>query len=716
MRSNLPVSQQEFPFPSGKTLLSVTDTKGRITYCNSAFVTVSGFAREELLGQAHNLVRHPDMPEEAFRDMWDTIQAAKPWTAVVKNRRKDGDHYWVRANVTPMVDGDKILGYLSVRTEADRAEIEAATALYARMQEEQANGRRRLVLHRGELQDAGLAARWGRQLAWGYRAVGGISALLLVGAMVGLVALAGSVSPALSMVGAATVALLMGGWQQRSARQQLEQVTRDAQQLAACDLTHSPTVGARGPLGQLQRALAHLAVNLRTVVFDSRTEMENVRGAVMEIAAGNQHLSARTEAQASSLEQTAASMEEITGTVRQSADSAGRGAKLSTSTADVSQRSYEAVVQVASSMQQIEESSRRVADIIQVIEGVAFQTNILALNAAVEAARAGEAGRGFAVVAAEVRALAQRTADAAKQIKQLIAESSQRVELGNNQVGQATQRMTEALAAVQSVNGVLAEISTAAAEQQLGISQVNEAVSHMDSMTQQNAAMVEELAAAAAEVNKQVDTVTNTMRLFRLRSSDVSMASGDAAALRASNKSAVAALGGEIDLKEAIAKHMQWKTILRNAAMRGEKLDVAAIRCDDGCVLGQWLYGPGQRRWQSAPDFVSLVDRHRQLHLSAAAVAETISAGKKVEALRMMDGDSPFSQATRDTVGAIKRLMQIEAAPAASAASPAVAGSSAVAARQAPAATAGRAAPQRAAPTASSAAQALGSEAEWESF
>jgi aerotaxis receptor len=260
------------------------------------------------------------------------------------------------------------------------------------------------------------------------------------------------------------------------------------------------------------------------VVQDSRTDIEHVRGAVDEISAGNTDLSSRTESQASSLEQTAAAMEQITGTVKQSADSAQKGARLAAETASVSQRSFDAVAHVASAMDSIKESSRRMGEITQVIEGVAFQTNILALNAAVEAARAGDSGRGFAVVAAEVRTLAHRTADAAKQIHELIAESAQRVDAGGVQATEASARMSEALSAAQSVRDVLVEIS--------GISQVNEALAQMDSMTQQNASMVEELAAAASAVRGQVESVGDTMRLFRLREGEQCMAEVGADALR----------------------------------------------------------------------------------------------------------------------------------------------------------------------------------------
>ena len=231
-------------------------------------------------------------------------------------------------------------------------------------------------------------------------------------------------------------------------------------------------------------------------------------------------------------------MEQITGTVRQSASTVMEGARVAADAAHVAQASNEAVNGVVNAMSGITDSSRRIGEINSVIEGVAFQTNILALNAAVEAARAGEAGRGFAVVASEVRALAQRTAEAARQIKQLINESAERVAGGSAQTQQAQERMQHVLQSVGQVSALLSEVSTAGQEQQLGLSQVNSAVAQMDTITQQNAAMVEELAAAAQELTGQVKNVSGALNLFRLRADAPSIAEANAVDMRRANKAA----------------------------------------------------------------------------------------------------------------------------------------------------------------------------------
>lgn len=538
MRSNLPVSQREFSFSPDETLVSVTDLKGRITYCNPAFIHVSGFAKDELLGQPHNLVRHPDMPQEAFRDMWDTIQKGLPWTGLVKNRRKNGDHYWVQANATPMMDGGKITGFLSVRTVPSREAVQGAEKLYAGMREAAASGNKRYALQAGKVIRVDAVGKLLHRLSPSRHTLSVLVQFLMVAIAVLPFAL---MAPLGVSVTVAVVAALLGiGVSSQLSISRLETLVADANHLASGDLSHPITVGAAGELGQLQQALNQLSVNLRTVVHDVRQDVHNLGVAVQEIASGNQDLSSRTEAQASSLEQTVASMEEINGTIQNSAQSAQMGAKLARETSSVTQRSHEAVQAVATTMTGISDSSKRIVDIVALIEGVAFQTNILALNAAVEAARAGEAGRGFAVVATEVRALAQRAANAAKDIKQLIAESADRVAVGAEKTNDARTRMDDAMSSVQKVTEVLDEISNATSEQKIGIAQINEAVSHMDSITQQNAAMVEELAAAAKSLYGQVEGVSNSMRLFRLARGEVGLSQIDAVALRRDTK--VAAL------------------------------------------------------------------------------------------------------------------------------------------------------------------------------
>jgi methyl-accepting chemotaxis protein len=286
--------------------------------------------------------------------------------------------------------------------------------------------------------------------------------------------------------------------------------------IAAADLTTRVEVTGKDETAALLRSLEAMQERLVGIVAEVKAASDNINTAANEIGAGNNDLSQRTEHQANSLEQTAASLDELTSTVKQNAENARLANQLASGASEVAVRGGEVVGQVVSTMGDINTSSKRIADIIGVIDGIAFQTNILALNAAVEAARAGEQGRGFAVVATEVRALAQRSAAAAKEIKALISDSVQKVKSGSELVDHAGKTMDEIVSAVKRVTDIMAEITAASAEQSAGIEQVNQAVTRMEDMTQQNAALVEEAAAAAESLQGQASTLSATVAVFKL--------------------------------------------------------------------------------------------------------------------------------------------------------------------------------------------------------
>ena len=657
MRVNLPVTQKAYDFPADQTLISVTDVKGRITYANNAFVAVSGYTREELLGQPHNIIRHPDMPEEAFRDMWHTIlDEGRPWTGIVKNRRKNGDHYWVRANATPVREGQEIVGFLSVRTKATPEEIAAAEALYARMRAEAERGRLRTRLQGGEVVRAGWLFALGRALRPGLR-----GRILIAVALAGLVPVIGNLLGWPwwgGALGAAVIVALSAVLIEATFMRPLQRIVRQAEHLASGDLVEPIVIDTQHELRRIQLALQQVEVGVRTVVRDIRHEVANLRGGTQEIAAGNQDLSHRTENAAASLERTAASMEEINSTTQETARLADQGVALARQTLELARAGGEAVAALSGTMREITESSQRITDIIQVIEGVAFQTNILALNAAVEAARAGEAGRGFAVVAGEVRALAQRTGEAAKQIRQLITESRERVLAGDARTAEANERMVAVMEAVQRVARMFEDVHHSANEQSQGVAQIAEAIANLDSITQQNAAMVEELAAAAVSLDEQVGTVHGTIRVFRLTPQDMLLVKEDATALRKAAQ-AQAVDPDHLDFDSAIKAHQQWRIKLRNAILKNEKLDAATIRRDDCCAVGKWIYGAGGRQWGNLPLFSVLVEQHKKFHQEAGHIAELVNAGKMEEANRQLQGESAFIRAGRAVVDTLQKLKAI---------------------------------------------------------
>ncbi|TDV37345.1 methyl-accepting chemotaxis sensory transducer with Pas/Pac sensor [Paraburkholderia caballeronis] len=514
MRNNQPVTQQEFEFPDNATLMSTTDVDSHITYANAAFIQISGFTSEEITGQPHNLVRHPDMPKEAFADMWATLKGGEPWTGLVKNRRKNGDHYWVRANATPVIRNGRPVGYMSVRTKASRDEIAAADALYRDFREGRARGRR---IHKGLVVRGG-ALRWlsafkTMPVRWRIRG----ALLVAAPALVAAGWLAGLGGAGLAGFAGTTVAIAIAAslWLEAQISRPLEAMLKQALSVASGETQKVDHMDRVDEIGMTLRTISQLGLMFRWLIDDVSEQVMNVRTAIDEIAQGNNDLSRRTEQAASNVQQTAASMAQMTASVKSNAETAMQANTLSGTASDAAARGGEAVSEVVTTMSDITESSRKIADIIGVIDGIAFQTNILALNAAVEAARAGEQGRGFAVVAGEVRALAQRSANSAREIKALIGASVEKVESGSKLVNDAGKTMDDIVTQVKRVSDLIAEIRSATDEQSSGVTQVDRAVGDLDNITQQNAALVEESTAASESLRQQARSLVEAVSVFR---------------------------------------------------------------------------------------------------------------------------------------------------------------------------------------------------------
>jgi aerotaxis receptor len=526
MRINMPVTNHEHQLRDTESIVSKTDLSGNISYVNPYFVEVSGFTEQELIGAPQNIVRHPDMPAEAFADLWKTLKSGRPWTGMVKNRCKNGDYYWVLANVTPIRDGGQPVGYMSVRTTPSRQQVAAAEEIYRRFREKKASG---LAIKQGQVVSTGLLGKLAalRDMPLQMRIALMMGAVILMMLAIGVLAIVeqATVIPGqrywiAGLTGLAILVVLYFWYSLRvSIVQPLKLATEVSRAIAGGDLSTKFDSSRGGDMGQLLRALQQMSVNLVAIIGDVRANVDSIQTATRDIANGNMDLSGRTEAQASSLQQTASSMGQLASTVKQNADNATQANEFATSASTVAVAGGDVVTQVTTTMGEISESARRIVDIISLIDGIAFQTNILALNAAVEAARAGEQGRGFAVVASEVRSLAQRSASAAKEIKTLIDTSVNKVDTGVKLVNEAGTTMGEIVTSVKRVTTIMSDISAASHEQRTGIDQVNQAVSKMDEVTQQNAALVEEAAAAAASLKEQALKLSQAVSIFKLTAS-----------------------------------------------------------------------------------------------------------------------------------------------------------------------------------------------------
>jgi methyl-accepting chemotaxis protein len=454
--------------------------------------------------------------------------------------------------------------------------------------------------------------------------------------------------------------------------------------LAQGDLTQTITTEyPAGTFNNVKNALNGTVENLKALVGEIKESSDTINTAAQEIAAGNNDLSHRTEEQAASLEETAASMQELTSTVQTNSENAKYANELAKASSNIARKGVSVVGQVVTTMEGINESSRKVVDIITVIDGIAFQTNILALNAAVEAARAGEQGRGFAVVATEVRSLAQRAAAAAGEIKNLISDSVDKVQDGTQLVARAGKTMEDIVNSIESVSATISAITSASVEQNSGIQQVNMAIGQMDDVTQQNAALVEEAAAAAEALEDQARNLSVTVGNFKIDGMKMSVpavktyakpAVKSVAKPAASKPVAVQKVESpapvvmseviDIDLDGALKKHADWKVKLRTAISNKETLDAATISKDNCCDFGKWLHDEDSHQKIAHLDsYHDCITHHAAFHRAAGKVAEVINAKKYDEADKMLGNGSEFAN-TSSNVGAMIMRLKKDIKPA----------------------------------------------------
>ncbi|WP_407440154.1 methyl-accepting chemotaxis protein [Lelliottia sp.] len=505
MSSQTYVTQNEYPLNDDTTLMSTTDLNSYMTHANDTFVKVSGYQLEELMGQPHNMVRHPDMPKAAFADMWFTLQQGEPWSGIVKNRRKNGDHYWVRANAVPMVRGGQVTGYMSIRTRAKAEEIAAVEPLYKALNEGRCNKR----VHKGLVVSKGWLGKLpAMPLRWRVR---GVMTALFAMLVVSLVATTAS----WAALGVSAAVMLLGTmlFEQQIVRP-VENVARQALKVATGDRNSVEHLNRSDELGLTLRAIGQLGLMCRWLINDVSNQVVSVRDGSDRLAKGNEDLNDRTRQTVENVQQTVATMNQMAASVQSNSETAAAADKLSMVASGAASEGGNAMQTVVKTMDEIADSTQRIGSITKLINDIAFQTNILALNAAVEAARAGEQGKGFAVVAGEVRHLASRSANAANDIRKLIDASASKVQSGSDQVHAAGRTMDDIVEQVQNVTRLIAQISHSTSEQATGLSDLTRAVAELNSITQKNADLVEESARVSAMVKQRAGRLEDAVTVL----------------------------------------------------------------------------------------------------------------------------------------------------------------------------------------------------------
>ncbi len=537
MKINLPVTQTEKSYPKGKYLVSKTDLKGVITYANEDFIELSGFSGEELIGKSHNLVRHPDMPPQAFEDLWKTVKEGRPWRGIVKNRTKSGDFYWVDAFVVPVRKNDQTLGYMSVRSEPSRQQIQDATQLYQQLNATKA----KLDTSGNWWQRLSIQARMTRFL--------GVLLVLMGMALVASQTILGLTWTAIAEIGAFAsvwIVLAFGAFSLlvRSAMKPVHDAIHHFDHIAQGNLTDDIDISGRNETGQLLSGLATMQVHVKVMLDEISVASRVIEAKCSSLNAEMTQVANKSEEQHSRVLAVAAATEEFSQSVvevAESAEGAARSATESqnlveesntsmTSSMEATGRVVEAVQASSATIVELNQSIEKIGDITQSIKEIADQTNLLALNAAIEAARAGEQGRGFAVVADEVRKLAERTTNSTTDITAMVNEiqKATRQAVGSmeqavHKVDEGTGMMRESLSSLGRISASSVEVTSmarhiadAAREQAIASEQVTSNMAQVSSLIEQNTSSARHAWKATGELAQTAVSLKELVGHFEL--------------------------------------------------------------------------------------------------------------------------------------------------------------------------------------------------------
>lgn len=624
MKDNQPVTQRNIDYPDDTYLVTTTDMKGVITYANHDFVKISGFAEAELVGSSHNIVRHPDMPIAAFKDLWDTIKTGKPWNQLVKNRAKNGDHYWVKAYVSPIFDGERMIGYQSVRTKPTAEEINAAEKLYAQMNRDPSL---KIPKTRRHLQDWPIR----RTMFW----VVIFFTLIQVAA---LVARLDGFHPDWFewSMGIFDVVLPLAWYSLIVAiLKPVEKINANLHELTTGNLrSHIDSTG-NNEIGQISEAVKLLQARLLTLIglfVETSDKLSVVASNLSDSSSQSVHGLAK---QSQQTDMVAAAMNEMTSTVQ---DVARNAAHTAEAVNQAHQETDEGQSQInrthlaisalagqldnaAQSIESLKEQGTAIENVVKLISGIADQTNLLALNAAIEAARAGEHGRGFAVVADEVRALAAKTQASTIDIRDMIEKLRGGIE--------------STVYVVHAGHKQMDAVKEQAAATEMALGQIAGAITQIGDMSTQIATATEEQSMVAEEMNRNIHTISHQTEHANGLSHEnarlgvqIADISGQLGGLLSAFR-----VGKGASFTAIKSVHLAWKSKIRSYLDGNESIISGATATDPHqCNLGKWYYGDGLANFGQIPAMTALEKPHNDLHATIKRIVELNRAGKQAEA------------------------------------------------------------------------------------